>query len=52
MIKIIYYLSDKFNNFITVKNHSILGKIVVLKINDYIIPNKNYIKKFLFENAI
>ena len=51
MIKIIYYLSDKFNNFITVKNHSILGKIVVLKINDYIIPNRNDIKKILFENA-
>ena len=40
MAEIICMLCKKFSDFISLKNHSLLGKVVVLENNNFQIPNK------------
>ena len=40
MAEIICMLCKKFSDFISLKNHSLLGKVVVLDNNNFQIPNK------------
>ena len=48
MNSFIEYLSAKFTNFISVKNNSLLGPVVVLNNKNYNIPDINDIKKIIY----
>ena len=52
MENIIKYICKKYQTFISIKNHSLLEKVLILEDKNFKIPNKNEIKEIILNNNI